>query len=220
MKNIVENLEKEKDEFRLEHEKEIMRIKEQKNMAEEEKKKLIEKLNNEIEENKRMKDETKLMVDKYKKIKKQVLNSEHYEKRLKEQENEILKHKQDLEKKAREEKKLQAELEQQMKQKLKIKKIYDTNQEHIDDLNEKIKMLRQRIEECKTENKENEDRLSRDLINLQDDIKVILIDNMKKDFILQNFIPNDEREKISKCIEYNEKKGKYFINKIQAIKNN
>ena len=38
MNNMVENLEKEKDDFRMKHEKEIIKIKEQQNMAEEEKK--------------------------------------------------------------------------------------------------------------------------------------------------------------------------------------
>ena len=101
-----------------------------------------------------------------------------------------------------------------------LKKKYESYQANIDDLNEKINMLRARIEEIKGENKENQERLNLELANLQDEIRVIHIANLKKDFIMENFIPIEEREKIGKCLEFNEKDNSYFVNKIEAIKNN
>jgi hypothetical protein len=220
MNTMVENLEKEKEEFKNKHENEIQKIREQKNLAEEEKKRLIEKLKKEIEDNRKIKDEAKECLDRYKGMKKKVLNSEKTQKKIKEQESEININKNILQKKLQEEKRLQQELEEKAQKNTELKNKYQSHQAHIDDLDEKINMLRTRIEEFKGENKDNEDRVSRELINLQDDLKLIIIDNMKKDFIIQRFIPQEERDKIAKYIEFNEKKQCYNINKIMAIKSN
>jgi len=220
MKNIMEKIEKEKEDFKTQQEKEIQKIKQLKDMAEEEKNKLIHKINKEIEENKKLKDESKQMLMKYRDMKKKVLNGSDAEKKVKEQENEIIRHKEELEIKKKEEIKLQEELKEQAKRNTELKMKYESYQANIDDLNEKINLLRQRIEEIKGENKENQERLGFELTNLQDEIKNIHIANMKKDFILQNFIPPEEKEKVAKCLEFNEKENTFFINKIDAIKNN
>jgi len=220
MKNMMEKIEKEKEDFKIQQEKEIQKIKQLKDMAEEEKNKLIKKINKEIEENKKLKDESKQMLMKYRDMKKKVLKGSDAEMKVKEQENEIIRHKEELEMKKREEFKLQEELKEQAKRNTELKIKYESYQANIDDLNDKINILRQRIEEIKGENKENQERLGFELANLQDEIKNIHVANLKKDFILQNFIPPEEKEKISKCLEFNEKENTFFINKIEAIKNN
>ena len=220
MKNMMEKIEKEKDDFKRQQEIEIQKIKQLKDMAEEEKNKLIHKINKEIEENKKLKDESKQMLLKYRDMKKKVLKGDDTEKIVREQETEITKHKEVLEMKKREELRLQEELKELAKRNTELKIKYESYQANIDDLNEKINLLRQRIEEIKGENKENQERLNVELGNLQDEIRNIHLANLKKDFILQNFIPSEEREKVSKCLEFSEKENSYFINKIEAIKNN
>ncbi len=220
MKNMMEKIEKEKEDFKIQQEKEIYKIKQLKDMAEEEKNKLIQKINKEFEENKKLKDESKQMLMKYRDMKKKVLKGTDAEKIVKEQENEIIKHKVELEIKKKEELKLQEELKEQAKRNTELKMKYESYQANIDDLNDKINLLRERIEEIKGENKENQERLGFELANLQDEIKTIHIANLKKDFILQNFLPLEEKEKIAKCLEFNEKENTFFINKIEAIKNN
>jgi hypothetical protein len=220
MKQAVENLEKEKEEFRKQHEEEIKKVRELKNMAEEEKNKIVNKLNNEINDNKKNKDEAKNLLNKYREMKKTVLKGNIAEQKVKEQENEIRKKKDELEIKKREENRLKDELEVQNKKNIELKKKYETSQANVDDLNEKIGTLRQKIEEMKIENKENGERLSRELSNLQDDIKNIQIENMRKEFIINTFISMEEKEKISQCIEFNDKEQIYFLNRISAIKNN
>ena len=220
VKSMMEKIEREKEDFKMKQESEIMKIKQQKDMAEEEKNKLILKINKEIEENKKLKDESKGMLIKYREKKKKVLKGNENEKKVKEQETEIIKNQEVLEIKKREEMRLQEELKEQSIRNTDLKKKYESYQANIDDLNEKINMLRQRIEEIKGENKENQERLNVELANLQDEIRVIHIANLKKDFIMENFIPVEEREKIGKCLEFNEKDNSYFVNKIEAIKNN
>jgi len=66
IKEAEDNLEKEKVTFKKQQEEEIKKIQLQKNLAEEEKTKLIEKVQKKIEEQKRVKDEAKNLLHKYK----------------------------------------------------------------------------------------------------------------------------------------------------------
>ena len=160
IKTAVENLEKEKEDFKRQHEEEITKIKELKNMAEGEKKKLIEIIKQEIAEQKKAKDEVKDLLLKYRHRKKLVLKGDDTEKKVKMQQDEINRHKEDLESKKREEKKLQRELEMRKEKNTELKIKYESAQANIDDLNDKINILRQKIEEAKVDNKMLQDRLS------------------------------------------------------------
>lgn len=220
VKQIMENLEKEKDDFRKQQEEEIQKIKQKKNLAEDEKNQLIEKLNNDLTEFKKSKDEAKRMLMKYGEMKKKVLNGSKIEKKVKEQETEIIKNKEELIKKTYEEERLKREIEDKEKDNLKLKQQYESKQANIDDLNDKINQIRNRIEEIKSENQETRNHLEMQLAGLQEFIGALQIENLKKEFILNHFIPAEEREKIQKSIEFNKKENTYSINRILAIKNN
>lgn len=219
IKSAVENLEKEKEDFKRLHEEEIIKIKELKNMAEGEKKKLIEKIKQEIAEQKKAKDEVKELLLKYRQRKKVVLKGDDTEKKVKMQQDEINRHKEELESKKREERRIKEELEARKEKNTELKLKYESAQAHIDDLNEKINLLRQKIEETKVDNKMLQDRLSNEYLNVQEDIKNIQIENMMKEFIINTFITHEEKEKVTKCIEFNEKEGLYYINRMMAVKN-
>lgn len=59
-----------------------------------------------------------------------------------------------------------------------------------------------------------------ELTRVMEHIKIMEVENAKKEFIMNNFIPPEESQKIDLCLEYNEKDNNYYINKIEAIKNN
>jgi len=162
-------------------------------------------------------------------MKKKVLKGSDVEKKVKLQEDEITKAKEVIEKETREELKLQRLLDEKAKGNFKIQQKYESSQAQIDDLNEKIQMviiiflhikIRNRIEEVKRENKENQEHLSIELTRVMEYIKIMELENQKKEFILNNFIPIEESQKIESCLEYNEKDNNFYINKIEAIKNN
>ncbi len=125
-----------------------------------------------------------------------------------------------MEAKRREEKKLQEELEMRKEKNVELKHKYENAQAHIDDLNDKIEILRQQIDETKIGNKMLQDRLSHEYTNLQEDIKRIQIEHNMKDFIINTFIHPEEKERVSKCIEFSDKEGVYILNRILAIKDN
>ena len=184
LKIVEENFEKEKEEYKVNAEKEILKIKEQKNLAEEEKNRLIETINKKTEDQRRIKDEQKNMLKKYREMEKKVIKGKDVEKKVKEQESKLLESKKILEEKRREEQKLQFELEIKRKNNIEIKQKYESNQAMIDDLNEKIDLLRNRVEDNKRENKDTQDGYNKEINNLMQAIKDMEIDCKKKEFVI------------------------------------
>ncbi|MCQ2815824.1 MAG: hypothetical protein MJ252_01020 [archaeon] len=212
IKQALENLEKEKEDFKKSREEEIQKVKEQRNLAEEEKQKLIDQLNKEVEENKRQKDESKRLFNEYQKKKKAVLKGEENEKIVKKQEIELSKQREELEIKKRAEERLKEELEERSKANIELKKKYDSKQSHIDDLNKKIAELKNQIEQVKKQNKENEKMYQEYEANFNEEISNFNVENKRYDFILEKFVPAEEREKIEKVLDYNEEENNYKLN--------
>lgn len=183
LKAIEENFEKEKEEYKLNAEKEIIKIKQQKNLAEEEKNKLIETIHKKTEDQRRIKDEQKKMLKKYREMEKKLLKGKDVDKKLKEQEAKLMESKKILEEKRKEEQRLQFELEIKRKNNIEIKQKYESNQAMIDDLNDKINLLRNKIEDSKRENKDMQDGYNQEINNLMQAIKDMEIEIKKKDFV-------------------------------------
>ena len=188
LKAIEENFEKEKEDYKINAEKEILQIKQQKNLAEEEKNRLIDTINKKTEEQRRIKDEQKKMLKKYREMEKKILKGQDVEKKVKEQEAKLLESKKILEEKRKEEQRLQFELEIKRKNNTEIKQKYESNQAMIDDLNEKINLLRNKIEDNKRENKETQDGYNHEINNLMQAIKDMEIDIKKKDFVRIDYV--------------------------------
>ena len=189
-------------------------------MAEEEKNKLINEINKEVEENKKSKEETKRLFKEYQKKKTAVLKGEEKDKIVKKQEKELSKQKEELEIKRRAEERLKEELEERSKMNIELKKKYDSKQANIDDLDKKIAELKNQIEEVKKRNKENQRIYQEEEATYNDEINSFNVENKKYDYILSNFVPLDEREKIEKCLDYDEKDNSYKINIKTAILHN
>ena len=219
-KEVLENLEKEKEEFKKEHEQEIEKVKEQKNLAEEEKKKLIEKLNKEVEENKKKKDESKLLLKKYNETKSKVLKGQETEKKVKQYEIEISKQKEEIEIKKREEQRLQESLKDKDSQKLELKKKYEDKNSHLEDLNNKLNQLREQIEEGEMEKNDIIKQFENDNSNWNYDIQNLNVENKQYDYIIEKFLPPEDVKKIEDVLEYNAEQNSFSIKISKAIMNN
>lgn len=218
-KKMEENLEQEKYNFKKQKEEELKKINDEKNLAEEEKSKLRNKIEEEKEEYQKSKEEAKKLLEKLKNMKSKVLTSDEATKKVKEQEEAINKRKIELEAIEKEKVRLKKEFEEQNKKNFDVMKKYEDAQLHIDDLNNKIFLLKQEIEKIKSEKKESMERLQEEAMQLNETNKVFAMENSKKEFILKHFIPENEKTKISKCLKYNEKESEYTINRKAAIKN-
>jgi len=84
----------------------------------------------------------------------------------------------------------------------------------------KIERLRNKIEDTKKENKEMQEGYNQEINNLMQAVKDMEIDCKKKEFIINNFIPPEEKEKLTKCFIYNEKDNIFTLDISKAILNN
>jgi hypothetical protein len=133
-----------------------------------------------------------------------------------------------LDKQTEEENRLQKLLEEREKDKFLIQKKHQSGEEQVKELDSKILMvnlynkfqLRERIEELKRENQDTHEHNQSQLTSVMEDIRMMEMDNLKKEFIITNFIPELECQKIDLCLEYNEEFNTFKFNKKTAIKNN
>lgn len=217
---LEEQLEQEKENFRKKQEEEIQNIDKQKNLANEEREKLLRKLEKEKEDFKKNKEEANKMLKKYKELSSKVLNSDETNLKVKKQEEEIKRTKEEIQAIKLEEERLLRDLEQSSKKKLELQAKYTNIQQNVEDLNNKIQLIKDNIEQMKNENRECIEKAEQDKFDLQDYIKYLKIDILKNEFIIKHFIPESEKKKIIDCIEYNEEEDKYVINKKKAVKQN
>ena len=220
IQKAIEDMENERRQFKAQSEAEINKIKEQKNKSEEEKKKLIEEIKKKNEENNIKKKEGEELLAKYKKIKGQMIKGDDTQKKAKEQEIEIRRQREELEIKKREEQRLKEIQEEKEKNTFSLKKKYDTKKQNIDDLNDKIGKIQAQIEAKSRENKENEEKFGEE----EDQFRELLIRQEREvkrlDYIISKFVPEEEKERILKCLEYSDKDGCYKINNKKALVNN
>jgi kinesin family protein 3/17 len=220
IQKAIEDMENERRQFKAQSEAEINKIKEQKNKSEEEKKKLIEEIKKKNEENNIKKKEGEELLAKYKKIKGQMIKGDDTQKKVKEQEIEIRRQREELEIKKREEQRLKEIQEEKEKNTFDLKKKYDTKKQNIDDLNDKIGKIQAQLEAKTRENQENEEKFGEE----EDQFRELLIRQEREvkrlDYIISKFVPEEEKERIVKCLEYSEKDGCYKINNKKALINN
>lgn len=222
IKNALANFEKEQEDLKKQSEDEIRRIKDQKNKSEEEKNELIKKIERKNDENRKKKEEGQKMLAKYKEYKSKILqgDADEAQKKVIQQEHEINKRKQELEKQRIEEQRLKEIQEEKEKNTIELKKKYDSKKAHIDDLNTKIGQIQAQIEKNKAENREMEQKYMED----EDEFRSALIlgerDVKRLEYVIDKFIPKEEKERVEKSLEYSEKEGCYKVNAKKALLNN
>ena len=187
IKAALENLEKEQESFKIEHEAEIKKIREQKDLAEEEKNQLVAKIKMEVEENQKKKEQGKKLAEEIRKMKKKVLKGDETVKKVQQQELLINKQKEELEIKRREEERLKEDLNEKARNTVELKKKYDSKQAQIDDITAKIQMLVQNNAELKSEYTEMKERFNAEEEKFRDQIKKYEIERKKHEFIIKYF---------------------------------
>jgi len=220
IQKALEEMENERRQFKKQSEDAINKIKEQKDKTEKEKAKLIAEIEKKNEENNIKRKEGEELIAKYKKIKSQMIKGDDTQKKVKEQEIQIKRQREELEIKKREEQRLKEIQEEKEKNTFDLKKKYDNKKQNIDDLNDKIGRVQAQLETKKRENKENEEKYNDE----EDQFRNLILTQERElkrlEYVINKFIPPEEKERIEKCLEFSEKEGIYKINGKKALVNN
>ena len=149
-----------------------------------------------------------------------MIKGDDTQKKVKEQEIQIKRQREELEIKKREEQRLKEIQEEKEKNTFDLKKKYDNKKQNIDDLNDKIGKVQAQLETKKRENKENEEKYNDE----EDQFRNLILTQERElkrlEYVINKFVPPEEKERIEKCLEFSEKEGIYKINGKKALVNN
>ena len=220
LKDALSNFEKEKEEFMRKKDEEIKEVKKKKDMAENEKKALIENLNKEREDFEKKKVETEQLYKEFEKKQKAVLKGEQTSKKVKQQEKEIFERQEEIEIKKREEQRLQESLKSKATKNLELKKQYTDQKTQLDDLNLKLGEIQKNFEELQNDISSRKNQLDNDVQEWNEQIRYLDAENKQYDFILKKYVPEEEYKRILGYIDYQSEDKTFSINRKKAIRNN
>jgi kinesin family member 3B len=211
LKELEEKLLKEKEEIKRQAEEERMNIEQQMNMAEDEKKRVIEKIRQKEEEEEKSKTKQQMLIKKLKKMEEKVVVGEEVKQEAKKQAKELKKTMKVLEK----ENNRRAKLEEQKKVKddelLRINKKFGTLQEELDYITKKLHKVWSKYTTVQNEIQENQDEFYRDRQDIYDTIFELDTQLKLKSSIIENFIPEDEVKKVIDNAKWSEELNDWIL---------
>ena len=211
LKELEEKLNREKEEIKLQAEEERRRIEAQMNMAEDEKKVVLDRIREQEEEKEKAKTKQQSLIKKLKKMEEKVLVGTQVMEEAKKQAKELKKTKKVLEKENRQ----RQELEEQKKEKddelLQINKKFGTLQEELDYITKKLQKVWSKYQSVQNEIQEVQEDFYRDRQDMFDTISELDIQLKLKSLIIDNFIPEDEVKKVTDMAKWNEELNDWVI---------
>jgi hypothetical protein len=211
LKELEEKLLQEKEEIKKQAEEERRKIEAQMNMAEDEKKALLDKLRFQEEEKEKAKTKQQSLIKKLKKMEEKVIVGTQVMEEAKNQAKELKKTKKELDKEQR----LQKELEEQKKEKddelLQINKKFGTLQEELDYITKKLHKVWSKYQGVQTEIHEVQEDFFRERQDMFDTIYELDCQLRLKAAIIENFIPEDEVKKVTDMSKWNDELNDWVL---------
>lgn len=196
IREMEEKLAREKDEIKLKADEERRKIELQKNLAEEEKKKLLENLQKQEEEQKAAKEGQGKLLKKLKRMEEKLLSSTQAMEQAVQQEREYQRIKKELEEKRKREQEMANELARK-EEEVSMKEVqYKNQKDEIEDKNKKLQKLYQKYRTAKSEVQDLQDEFTRERESYQEQIRELSRQLKLKNLIIDHFIPQDEANKI------------------------
>lgn len=211
LKELEEKLKREKEEIRRQAEEERQRIEQQMNMAEDEKKAVLQKLRQQEEEKEKAKTKQQALIHKLKKMEEKVLMGTQVIEEAKKQSKELKKTKKILEQENDRRKRLEDEKKEKDDELSKINKKFGTLQEELDYITKKLHKVWSKYQGVQNEIQQQQEDFLRDRQELYDNIFEYDLQLKLKSLIIDNFIPEDEVKKITDMAKWNEELNDWVI---------
>ena len=192
LKKLEEKLKQEKHDLRINAEKEKNRIEHQVNLAEDEKKELLERLKVQSETQEKQKTKQQNLIKKLKKMEDKVLVGHQVMEEARKQAKELKKTKKLLHKEKIEQQKLRNRKEQADAHIKHIKKKFDTMKEEIDYLTSKM----MKYQELQVEINDMQEEFSKEKQGMYDTIFDLENQLQLKETIIDAFVPETEVKKL------------------------
>ncbi|KRW99139.1 P-loop containing nucleoside triphosphate hydrolase [Pseudocohnilembus persalinus] len=204
LQETEKRLEQERQQIKKEFEDQRQKILSQKNVQEEEKKKLLKKLKEKEEAQKIEREKYEKLVKKIKKMEEKVMKGESQYQEALEKERQIKLHEQEIEEKRKRDQQLQDQLKEKELLRNDLTKKYNSYQEENEDKTQKLKQLQERLKVIQTENQEIEDFYVSEIDELQERRRDLLQELKLKQLILEYFVPQQELEQLQLRAVFND----------------
>lgn len=211
IREMEEKLEREKYMIEKNAEEEILKIEQQRNLAEDEKKRLIEKLRKHEESQTKAKEKQQRLLKKLKGMEEKVSMGPQIMEQAIRQEQELQKANQELEARRRQERETERKLREKEEEQNLLEQRFSSLQEEIEAKNKKLKKITKKVQEADQEIKDSQTDFRREKEDMFDTIRVLTQQLKLKELLIENFVPREESEKIERRAYWDENEDDWVL---------
>ena len=211
LQELEEKLEQEKYLIEKGAQEEIQKIEAQRNLAEDEKRRLIEKLKKQEESQKKAKEKQQRLLKKLKQMEDKVSMGPQIMEQAIRQEQELQKANQELEARRRQERDIERKLRQKEEEQNLLEQRFSSLQEEIEAKNKKLKKITKKVQEADQEVKDLQQEFRREKEDMFDTIRVLSQQLKLKTLLIEHFVPREDTEKIEKRAQWDETEDDWVL---------
>lgn len=211
LREAEEKLNLEKIELQRVFEEQKLKIESQKNMAEDEKRRLIKALEDKEKKEQDLIQDRNNLINKIKQMEEKLLQGNKLKEMAKITEQKLMETKLALEKKEIEERRKMEELALKAKKLADVEQDYGNLLEEIDVKTRKLNTLVKRIDECKQQKNEIMAYRIREKEILLEENRALTREIKLMDLIIESFIPQEEVMKLEHRMEFNEEMDEWIV---------
>jgi kinesin family protein 3/17 len=208
---MEDKLAREAEELRRRSEEKKRAIEAQKNLAEDERLRLLEELSKKEERQRRAKENQQKLLRKLKAMEDQLNQGSQIMDQATRQEQELQMAKLQLDERRRQENQLAQELRAQEEEWGALEQRYNSRQEHVEDLNKKLKKLWVKVQGTDTEVRDVQQEFQREKEDMLDTVRYLNQQIKLRTVIIDHFVPQEEVQRVEKYAAWNEEEEEYFM---------
>jgi kinesin family protein 3/17 len=212
-------IEKEKQDIQHKAEIELKRISEAANIAEDEKQKLLQQLQERAEEEQKAKDNQQKLLRKLKTMENKLVKGSQIMETAIRQEQELQRATMELEMRSRQEELLQRELREKREEALNIEQKFSSQQDEIEAKNQKLKKLWTKYKLAESEVRDLQQEFAREREDLVDTIRELTRTLKLKTLVIDSFIPEQEFLTLANMVHMTEDSDDYVLPKLELSGN-
>ena len=218
IREMEEKLEREKYAIERNAEEEIKKIEAQRNIAEDEKQRLIEKLRKQEESQRKAKEKQQRLLKKLRGMEEKVSMGPQIMEQAIRQEQELQKANQELEARKRQERDTERKLREKEEEQNLLEQRFSSLQEEIEVKNKKLKKITKKVQEADQEIKDSQTDFRREKEDMFDTIRVLTQQLKLKSLLIDSFVPREECEKIEKRAQWDENEDDWVLKEAKLSK--
>lgn len=218
IKELEDKLEKEKELIEKNAEAEIKKIEAQRNLAEDEKQRLIEKLRKQEDHQKKAKEKQQRLLKKLKQMEDKLAVGPQIMEQAIRQEQELQKANQELEARMRQEREIARKLREKEEEQNLLEQRYSSKQEEIEAKNKKLKKIAKKVQEADQEIKDLQNDFRKEKEDMFDTIRVLTQQLKLKSLLIEQFVPKEEVDKIERRAAWDEDEDEWVLKEVRISK--